>query len=381
LTVSSGAGAQRRNIYAGVGLAFGLLVAAYFFSQVREVVLTLLLVLLFSIIISGPVDFLVRKGLGRGWATLIVMGSLALVLALVISVFAPIVTNQAQQLAQDLPMLLSDAQARIEGLLGAFGLSIGSGLDPQQLLDSARGFLSGGTASMFLSVGASVANVLSLGLVILVSTIFTVASPAPLVNGFVALFPAGRRERTRGVLSKMYSAVQGWFLGQLVDMVLVGFLSTIALFVIGVPFALLLGILTGLLCFVPFLGPVLSVIPPVLLALASDPVSALWVILAYLTIQVLESNLIQPVVMSRAVSLHPVAIVFSILIMGNLFQAVGVLLAVPLAAALYVLVRELWVKRMDERGTDSNPPAEEKSSMEKGVGRLKRALEAPFRRS
>jgi predicted PurR-regulated permease PerM len=373
--------AQRRNIYIGIGLAFALFLAVYFVYQVRAVVLVLLLTLLFSVIISRPVDYLARKGLGRGLGTLAVFGTLTLALALGGVALGSVVESQAQQLVEDLPTLLSNAQHFIEGVQSRFGLDI-SLPGSQQLLDSARSFLSGGAFSTFVSVGAGVANVVSLAVVVLISTIFAVARPAPLVNGFVVLFPAGRRERVREILEKMYKNVQRWFLGQLASMTIIGLLFTIALFFIGVPFALLLGILSGLLAFIPFVGPAISVIPPILLALAQEPISALWVLLAYAGVQFVEGNIVQPVVMSRVVSLHPVLIVFALLVMGTLFGFIGVLLAIPLVAALHVLVHELWVKRMNQLGTDPDPPPkEEPLKMTERVNQLGRAAKGRFRRS
>jgi predicted PurR-regulated permease PerM len=373
--------AQRRNIYVGIGLAFALFLALYFVYQVRAVMLVLLLTLLFSVIISRPVDYLARKGLGRGLGTLIVLGTLTLALVSGGVALGSVVESQAQQLAEDLPTVLSNAQDFAEEVQSRFGLNINLP-DSQQLLDSARSFLSGGAFSTFVSVGASVANVVSFAVVVLISTIFTIARPAPLVNGFVTLFPAGRRERVREILTKMYKNVQRWFLGQLASMMIIGLLFTIALSVIGVPFALLLGILSGLLAFIPFVGPAISVIPPILLALAQEPISALWVILAYAGVQFVEGNIVQPVVMSRAVSLHPVIIVFALLIMGTLFGFIGVLLAIPLVAALHVLVQELWIKRMNQLGTDPDPPPkEEPLKMTERVKQLGRAAGDLFRRS
>ena len=373
--------AQRRNIYVGIGLAFALFLAVYFVYQVRAVMLVLLLTLLFSVIISRPVDYLARKGLGRGLGTLIVLGILTLAVVLGGVALGSVVESQAQQLAEDLPTLLSNAQDFVERVQSRFGLDI-SLPDSQQLLDSARSFLSGGAFSTFVSVGASVANIISFAVVVLISTIFTIARPAPLVNGFVALFPAGRRERVREILAKMYKNVQRWFLGQLASMAIIGLLFTIALYIIGVPFALLLGILSGLLAFIPFIGPAISVIPPILLALAQEPVLALWVLLAYAGVQFVEGNIVQPVVMSRAVSLHPVIIIFALLIMGTLFGFIGVLLAIPLVAALHVLVHELWITRMNELGTDPDPPSkEEPLKMTERVKQLGRAARDLFRRS
>jgi predicted PurR-regulated permease PerM len=98
------------------------------------------------------------------------------------------------------------------------------------------------------------------------------------------------------------------------------------------------------------------VVLPLLLALISEPFTAVYVIIAFVVIQQIEGNILQPLLMSRAVDLHPALVVFAILTMGTLFGIVGVFLAVPLVAVVQVLVRELWVRRMDEVGTDPNPP-------------------------
>jgi predicted PurR-regulated permease PerM len=163
---------------------------------------------------------------------------------------------------------------------------------------------------------------------------------------------------------------------------IIGLLFTIAWSLIRIPFALLLGVLSGLLAFIPVIGPLVSVIPPILLALVDEPIKALWVFLVYVAIQSVESHVLHPLVMSRAVSLHPAIIVFVLLIMGTLFGFVGVLLAIPLVAALSVLVRELWIELMDEKGTDPNPPEEEPPPATKPrMAWLRRAAEALFHRS
>ncbi|MDP9479921.1 MAG: AI-2E family transporter, partial [Actinomycetota bacterium] len=120
---------------------------------------------------------------------------------------------------------------------------------------------------------------------------------------------------------------------------------------------------------------------PVVLALVSDPVTAVWVVLAFVVIQQLEGNVLQPIVMSRAVDLHPALVVFALVVMGTLFGLLGIVLAVPLAAAVQVLVRELWVKKMDRIGTDPNPPPQEpeKRNPPGFVRRTLKALRSPRR--
>ena len=369
-------------MYAGIALVFAILLGLYFVYQIQAVVLVFLLALLFSIILSGPVDYLAGKGLRRGWGTLIVLGGLALVLALAALALAPIIDDQIRQLAELFPTILSDVQRLAEQLEDALRLQTEVLPDSQQLVDSARNFLSGDTLTTAIGVGASAAHILSLGIVVLIATIYMVSQPTPLVNGFVALFPAHRRQRVREILGEMYKAVQRWLLGQLAYMGIIGLLFTISWSLIGIPFAVLLGVLSGLLAFIPVIGPLVSVIPPILLALVDEPIKALWVFLVYVAIQSVESHVLHPLVMSRAVSLHPAIIVFVLLIMGTLFGFVGVLLAIPLVAALSVLVRELWIERMDEKGTDPNPPEEEPSpSTKPRMAWLRRAAEALFHRS
>ncbi len=370
---------QERMVYVGIGLVFALLLAGYLVYKAAVVVLVLLLTILFSIIMSAPVDYLSRRGIGRGLGTLIVLGGLVLLFGIFGAALVPIIEDQASEFVDTFPALLENVQQLVVGLQSAVGLPTSFNLDPENVLDRARNFLSGGTLTAVASVGASVATVLSLAVVILITTVYAVARPVPLVNGFVSLFPAGQRQRVREILGEMYSSVQRWFLGQLASMTIIGLLFTVAMFVIGIPFALLLGIFSGLISFVPYVGPMISVIPPVLLALTGNPIDALWVILAYLGIQAIEGNLVQPIVMSRAVHLHPVTLVFALLTMGTLFGFVGVFLAIPLVAALHVLLRELWIERMDQVGTDPNPPEEEPAKPKPRVRGLRRAARDLFR--
>ncbi|MDQ3793946.1 MAG: AI-2E family transporter [Actinomycetota bacterium] len=374
----SGDATRTRIIYVSIGLIFALLLASYLVYQIAVVVLVLLLTLLFSVIISAPVDYLERRGVGRGTGTLAVLGGLILALGIAGVALAPTIAEQASELWETFPELLANAQDLAGRLQGALGLGTPVALDQLDVVDSARNFFSGGTLATVANVGAGVASVLSYLVVIVIATIYAVARPWPLVNGFVALFPAGRRQEVREILADMYQTVQRWFVGQLGSMLIIGVLSTVALYLIGVPFALLLGIFSGLISFIPFVGPLLSVIPPVLLALIGTPVDALWVVLAYAIIQAIESYLLQPLIMSRAVFLHPAVVMFALLIMGTLFGFVGVLLAVPLVAALHVLLRELWIERMDSLGTDPKPP-EDEPAPKRGGRRLWRAARGLFR--
>ena len=348
-----------RTAYTVIGLVFALLVGGYFVYRVSAVVLAFLLTILLSIILSAPVNYLARRGWPRTWGALTVVTALVAVLWLFGLALVPAVETQSRQFAEAFPTLLEEAFALANRLQSFFGLGTQIGLDPESLSGVAREFLTGSTVSTAAGVGLTAATVVSFGVVVFISTIYLVIRPEPWVNGFVSLFPAEWRQRTREVLQTLYHTVQRWFLGQLAAMTFIAVFWAISLSLIGVPFALLIGIFSGLISFIPYVGALISVVVPVLLALISDPFSVVYVILAFIIIQQIEGNLLQPIVMSRAVDLHPALVVFAILVMGTLFGIVGVFLAVPLVAAFQVLVRELWVQKMDQIGTDPNPPARE----------------------
>lgn len=363
-----------RRIYAGLVSVLLLSLGIYFIYPIRVVVLVLLLTMLLAVVLGAPVDYLARKGLSRVWATLAVILALLALLPIPVRLVAPVVADQVQQLAADLPAIAGEVSNLIEEAQGALGLgAAGTNLDPEQLPETILGYLSNVSLATVANVGSSAASVISLAVVVLLVGIYSVARPAPLVNGFVSMFPAERRERVREVLQKVYSTVQHWLLGQLVDMAILGALSALALAIIGIPFPILLGLITAVMSFVPYVGPIASVIPPVLLALTINPLDAVWVVLAYVLIQQVESDLVYPLVMSRAVELHPAVVIFAIFLMGLLFGILGFVLAVPLVAAMNVLVQELWVTQMDEMGEDPNPPPERGRKHHRGVGPLRRA--------
>ena len=128
-----------------------------------------------------------------------------------------------------------------------------------------------------------------------------------------------------------------------IAMVVVGLLTGFGLWALGMPSAFTLGLLAGVLEFIPFAGPILAMIPAVLLALAVSPDLAVWVLLLYLAVQQFEGNVLTPVVQQFAVDLPGVVLLFSLITFGLIFGTLGVILAAPLAVISYVLVKRLYV--------------------------------------
>ena len=198
----------------------------------------------------------------------------------------------------------------------------------------------GGVTSAFSRTLGVVANVF----VILFIGIYGAAAPQSYVSGVVHLTPQRHRDRAHEVLDALSHALRWWLVGRLTMMTVVGIMTTLGLWLAGVPTPLALGLLAALLSFVPYIGPILSFIPAVLVAMMVSLTTALYVAIVFGVVQTLESYIITPLVQQRAVSLPPVILITAQIAMGVIAGATGVLLAAPLAICVIVLLQMLYVE-------------------------------------
>ena len=168
-----------------------------------------------------------------------------------------------------------------------------------------------------------------------------------LKHGFLSFFPKEKRERVSNIAATITTRVGGYVRGQLMVMLIVGLITGIAMQILGLPFALLLGILAGLLEVVPIVGPILAALPAVLLALLVSPWLALVVVLVYLIIQRAE-NFFTPFVYGKFLDMPPLIIISVILIAGAMLGVFGVILSPAIAAAIFVLIQELYLKKIND---------------------------------
>ncbi|MGJ3243413.1 MAG: AI-2E family transporter [Opitutales bacterium] len=186
-----------------------------------------------------------------------------------------------------------------------------------------------------------------------VSAIFLTAEPELYRNGLLALIPERRHARAQEVLAALGRVLRGWMVGQLVSMTVLATTVGLLLWLLDVPLALLLALFTALMTFIPNLGPVLSGVPAVLLALTVSLPTAAIVLVAYVVIQVIEGSFLTPTVQRHVIALPPVLIILCQVLLGASVGFIGVLLAMPLVASGIVLVRMLYVE--DVLGKE--PPA------------------------
>lgn len=181
-------------------------------------------------------------------------------------------------------------------------------------------------------------------LVWLITGIFLAYDPQLYLRGFIRLVPLEKRARAGEVLGALWTTLQGWLMGQMISMAFLFITTWIMLSLLGVPLAFILALLTGLMTFVPYIGPVLAVIPILLVAFIADPMLALYTGLLYLVIQNVEANVMMPLIFQRTVHLPPALSIMGQLILGAIFGVLGFILATPLTAVALVLMQKFYVE-------------------------------------
>ncbi len=190
---------------------------------------------------------------------------------------------------------------------------------------------------------------------VLVMSIYLSIHPALYREWLIALFPPIHRDLVRDVLAELADSLRAYIVGQLLTMTFLGLITGLGLWLLGVPFAFLFGIFTGLVAIVPFFGTLLSTTLPALFVLNGkgyfgfSPVGhALLVVGLGVVVHLIEGNLVSPLVMSKKVDLPPVMTIMAVLIMGTLLGGLGLVVALPTLAALMVIVRRIVISRIYE---------------------------------
>ena len=337
---SAGAVAYRAVVLAAALLVFGLL-----FKQLITLLLAVLITVVIAIALHSVAAKLERFSVPRPIGTLVaLLAGLALIAGILALIIPPFV-EQTNAFIEDVPGMVDDLRGQAHDLTGA---------NPEDISDRAREFAEGyaddpGTlVGPITSIGLSVAGVIAALVLILLTAYYMALNPEPLLNGIRRLAPPAHRHRVDHVMARLRSSWIGWMFGVGVNMLVSGVLLYIGLSLIGLDFAILFAVLTALLSVIPYFGAIASGIPPFLFALADSPGKALLVLAVYALVQQVEGNLVIPMVMSRTVRLHPALIAVGVVVVGQLFGFVGLVVAVPILSLITILVEELWVMPMEE---------------------------------
>jgi predicted PurR-regulated permease PerM len=317
----------------------------WFVVRVIEVLLLVFVAILLAVYLSAITDWLERRFQLRRWVglTIAVVGTVALV-AGIGALLVPPVVDQTQALITGLPQTLTNIQnvlarwarqypvfARTELANPESGLVVG-------LVNDAMGFVRGS----FLDYVRGGGKLFIEGASVVVMALYLAQQPTLYLNGLISLFAPRYRPIAARVFQDNAATLRAWVVGQLIAMAVLALLTAIGLWILGVPFWLAFGIFTGLVAIVPFFGTLVSTILPALFMVATgDWVKVVLVLLLGVVVHVFEANVVVPRIMQRRVDLPPVLTISSVLIMGTLLGAIGLIVAVPILCVTMVFIRHI----------------------------------------
>jgi predicted PurR-regulated permease PerM len=337
----------RRLLIAAVVVAL-----VYFLWLTSRVLLLIFASVLVAVLLNGFAALIERRTpVPRRWALTAATVIVAVLFAGFLFMFGFQIAAQIAQVFEKLPAAIDAAGNRlgISNAAAQIANAITTGSDPSFLFRAA-------------GIGYTLMGALADLALVVVASIYIAADPTLYRRGVAMLVPPSQHERIFEAMDVTGSALRMWFSGQLAAMLVVGLVSGLAYWWIGLPSPVALGIISGLTNFVPFIGPILGAVPALVFALAINVETVLWTAGAAMLIQQFEGNVIMPLIQRHAVLMPPALALFAIVIFGLLFGLIGVFLAVPLAVAVLVLVKKLWVR--ETLGEETVVPGEENAKAE-----------------
>ncbi|QHS56726.1 AI-2E family transporter [Mucilaginibacter sp. 14171R-50] len=322
-----------------------LLVVAILIARVAfNVLLMILAGSLIAVYFHGLGDIIERRTKwNRKWCMTISVGGSFLLLGALFWFMGTTIQGQIAILSESLPQTISNLKLKLgESPLGAKVLEYFNDDNGDKVFSTARSFF-----STSFGVLGNIYIILFLG-------IFFTTHPSLYKDGIIKLFPVQNKPMARQVIDRTSQALKGWLKGTMLSMVLIFIMISIGLYIIGIPVALVLALLTGLLKLIPNFGSLAAMIPGVLLALTKDVNTAIITALLYMVSQTIVSNIVTPLIQKKMINIPPALTIISQVIMGVLSGVLGIILAVPLLSICIILVDELYIKKINPEEANDN---------------------------
>lgn len=304
---------------------------------IRDVLVIILVVLIISIALEPIVTRLAKQGIPKGLSIIILYLALLIVIGLAVYLIVPPVATQIRELTFNIPDKLSqfdfsNASSTISTLLDKLSSQLSS---------------AGGT---FLNAIFSIFGGVVSAVTVFALTYYFLVEEDGVRDTLVGWIPVQHKERLKSTIEKVSFKLSHWLRGQLTLMLIVGTLDGLALWALGIPFALTLGVLSGLIEVIPIVGPILAGATAVFVAFVSGV--AFWkllvIVAVYILVQQLENSVLVPKIMQKSIGMSPVIVIVALLIGMKLLGIGGAILAVPVAAGISVFVKEYWITKSSQ---------------------------------
>ncbi|MBI3495662.1 AI-2E family transporter [Candidatus Berkelbacteria bacterium] len=310
-----------------------LAVIAFWILWIIRDVLALFFITIIIVSALTPVVDGWSKNVPRFVAVIVLYLLILVGLSLIGSLLVPPLVREIGDLSAVLPQYLGNLSNYLGGLKNLAGLS-------SQQFDSISQSISNITTHVYSTTIGIIGSVVGLFTIAVVS-FYLLVDPSGMNELIGSFVPKEHQLRTHRILEEITLKMGAWLRGQLLLALIVGVLDAIGLLVIGVPFALTLGVWAGFTEIIPYIGPVLGALPALAIALIASPLKGLFTLVLFALVQQLEGQVLVPKIMGKAVGLSPVVIIFAILVGAQLDGIIGVILAIPVAAAISVIIKEL----------------------------------------
>lgn len=329
-----------QRVFVATCVVVSVLVMLIFIWYAADLFMLVFAAVLVSILLRTFTDFLIRRtGMAHGFALILV----SLGLVVLIAITAWLVTGRLGTQVAELRLQLPQALQYVRDYLGQYEW-VRNALDNLPTLNDWLARRGGTVVSQLTGLASTTAGVVVNILIVGILGIYLASQPSLYSRGLKHLLPLSYRERAGEVLGVIDDALRRWLVGRFALMLINGTLTAIGLKLLGIPLALTLGLLAGLLNFVPNFGPWIAAIPAVLIAFLQGPQQALYVAVLYLVLQSVDGYLLTPLVDRRSVELPPVLTITAQVILGLAFGFIGILLASPLTAVALILVKMLYIE-------------------------------------
>ena len=312
-----------------------ILLGLVFLYFIRDILLIIFVSVIIAAAMNGPVSWLQNHKIHRILGVLFVYLIFLLLAILVITIISPMLTEQIKQLANYFPELVEKVNIGFQEWWGKYRTDV----NIQSFLDNFSNKLNQATSSIFGTIVGLFGGLFSFGIVLVISFYLAVQEKG-VKRFFVSMTPSEHQHYVSDLINRIQIRIGGWLRGQLFLMLIIGSLTFIGLYFLGVKYALTLALIAGILELIPYIGPFIALVPAAILAFVQSPMLALLVIILYVVIQQLENYIIVPQVMKRAVNLNPIVIIIAMLIGAKLAGVMGVILSIPLTAAIAEFLKD-----------------------------------------